>query len=117
MDPSTTDVGLTHRGRKGLAFTYAGPCTGTGIALRRELTDLYDGNSEELIEHMLPCSLADSTAYTVTVNATAEDKRYRGELDFATRHGGSDTLSVIEQTTTSVYGANRLLDRSTATAA
>ena len=60
---------------------------------------------------MLPCSLADSTAYTVTVNATAEDKRYRGELDFATSHGGSDTLSVVEQTTTSAYGVNRLFDR------
>ena len=94
-----------------MEFTYAGPCTGDGITLRRELTDLSDGNSEELIEHVLPCSLADSTAYTVTVNATADDERYRGELDFATRHGGSDTLSVVEQTTTSASGVNRLFDR------
>ncbi|MCY3623651.1 MAG: hypothetical protein OXH68_18320 [Gammaproteobacteria bacterium] len=47
----------------------------------------------------------------MTVNATGEDKRYRGELDFETSHGGSDTLSVVEQTTTSVYGVNRLFDR------
>ena len=111
MDSSTTDVGLTHRGRKGMEFTYVGPCTGNGIALRRELTDLSDGNSEELIEHVLPCSLADSTAYTVTVNATADDERYRGELDFATRHGGLDTLSVVEQTTTTAFDVNRLFDR------
>ena len=93
VDPSTTDVDLTHLGRKGLAFTYAGPCTGKGIALRRELTDLSDGNSDELIEHVLPCSLADFTAYTVTVNATVGEARYRGELDFATGRRGSDTLS------------------------
>ena len=111
VDPSTTDVGLTHRGREGLEFTYAGPCTGNGIALRRDLVDLSDGNSEQLIEHMLPCTLAGSTAYTVTVNANAHEKRYRGELDFATSLGGSDTLSVIEQTTTSAHDVNRLFDR------
>ena len=94
-----------------MEFTYAGPCTGDGIALRRELTDLSDGNSEELIEHVLPCSLADSTAYTVTVNATADDERYRGELDFATRHGGWDSLSVVEQTATTAFDVNRLFDR------
>lgn len=111
VDPSTTNVDLTHRGGKGLEFTYAGPCAGDGIALRRELVDLSEGNSDQLIEHILPCTLADSTAYTVTVNATAGDARYRGELDFATSLGGSDTLSVIEQTTTSAYDVNRLFDR------
>ena len=92
-------------------FTYAGPCTGKGVALRRELTDLSEGNSEELIEHMLPCSLAGSTAYTVTVNASANEERYRGELDFATSHGGADMLSIVEQTTTSAHTVNRLFDR------
>ena len=60
---------------------------------------------------MLPCSLADFTAYTVTVNATVDDERYRGELDFATGRRGSDTLSVVEQATTSAYAVNRLFDR------
>lgn len=112
IDPSTTDVDLTHRGIEGLQFTYAGPCTGNGIALRRQLTDLSGGNEEQLVEHMLPCSLADSTPYTVTVNATGADAvRYRGELEFATGHRESNTLSAIEATTTSAYRVNRLFDR------
>ena len=111
MDPSTTDIDLIHRGRKDLQFTYAGPCTGNGMALRRELADLSDGDPAQLIEHMLPCSLTASTAYTVTVNATGGDLRYRAELDFATGPDGSNTLSVVEQRTASSDDVNRLFDR------
>ena len=112
VDPSTTDVGLTHRGAESLAFTYAGPCTGRGIALRRELVDLSDGNDDLLVEHVLPCSLADAAAYTVTVNATGTDgTRHRGQLEFATRRGESNPLTVIDQTTTSAADVNRLFDR------
>ena len=45
------------------------------------------------------------------MNATVGEARYRGELDFATGRRGSDTLSVVEQTTTSAYAVNRLFDR------
>ena len=112
VDPSTTDVDLIHRSREGLRFTYTGPCTGNGIALRRQLTDLSAGNEEQLVEHLLPCSLAHSRAYTVTVNATDTDQvRYQGALAFSTGHGESNTLSVIEATTTARDRVNRLFDR------
>lgn len=112
VDPSTTDIDLVHRGAEGLQFSYAGPCTGNGIALRRQLADLSDNDQDQLIEHVLPCSLAASTAYTVAVNATdADNQRYRGELEFTTGQRGSGTLSVVDQTATSAHDVNRLFDR------
>ena len=112
VDPSTAAVDVTHRGKAGLQFTYAGPCTGSGIALRRSLTDLSESTEDELVEHMLPCSLADARAYTVAVNATDEDeKRYRGELDFSTGFRESSELDVPEETATSARDVNRLFDR------
>ncbi|MDE0419741.1 MAG: hypothetical protein OXK76_02500 [Gammaproteobacteria bacterium] len=112
VDPFTTDVDLTHRGARSLAFTYAGPCTGKGITLRRELSDLSEDTGDWLVEHVLPCSLADATDYRVTVNATGTaGKRYRAELEFATSQGGPRTLSVVDQTLTSSHRVNGLFDR------
>ncbi len=112
VDPSTAAVGLTHRGKSGLEFTYTGPCTGSGIALRRSLTDLSEDTEDELVEHILPCSLAGASAYTVAVNATDEDdQRYRGVLEFSTDFEGSSELAVLEETTASARDVNRLFDR------
>ena len=112
VDPSTADVDLAHRASQGLQFTYAGPCTGGGIALHRELADLSEDNGDRLVEHVLPCSLADTTAYTVTVNATGTDgQRYRGRLNFTTGFGGLNALSVVEEKKTSAHSVNRLFDR------
>ena len=95
-----------------MQFTYSGPCTGSGIVLRRSLTDLSADTDDELVEHVLPCSLADARAYTVAVNATDEDeKRYRGELDFSTGFRESSELAVLEAAATSARDVNRLFDR------
>ena len=112
VDPSTAAVDVTHRGKAGMQFTYSGPCTGSGIVLRRSLTDLSADTDDELVEHVLPCSLADARAYTVAVNATDEDEnRYRGQLDFSTGFRESSEPAVLEAATTSARDVNRLFDR------
>ena len=112
VDPSTADVSLTHRGPAGWRFTYAGPCRGKAVSLSRSLVDLSDGSDDQLVEHLLPCALADATFYTVAVNATdASDRRYRGELRFSTGTRASDPLIVLEQTTTTRRAVDRLFDK------
>ena len=110
-DPSTADVSLTHRSPAGLRFAYAGPCCGNAVALRRSLVDLSQDNDDQLVEHLLPCPLADATFYTVAVNATdAANRRYRGELGFSTGTRASDALAVLAQATTTRHAVDRLFD-------
>lgn len=111
VDPSTADISLTHRSPAGLRFAYAGPCRGNAVALRRSLVDLSAGNDDRLVEHLLPCTLADAAFYTVAVNATdTANQRHRGELRFSTGTGASDTLAVLAQSTTTRHAVDRLFD-------
>ena len=97
VDPATSGLNIVHVGAPGLQFTYSGGCGTTGVAVRRSLTDLSTGNANHLIDHKLACELANVSAYRVTVDATADDgRRSRGELEFSTRQGGGEPLTVLD---------------------
>ena len=82
-------------------FTYSGGCGTTGVAVHRSLTDLGTENSNRLIDHKLACEFADLSAYRVTVDALADDgRRYRGALEFSTRRGGGESLTVLDHVVT-----------------
>ena len=93
-------------------FTYAGPCGSDGITLRRSLTDLSGGNEDQLFAHKLPCTLANTRAYTVRLDATRGDgRRYRGELDFSTNNSRSEPpLTVLEQVAVPKHVVDNALD-------
>ena len=69
--------------------------------MRRSLTDLGTENANRLIDHKLACEFADVSTYRVTVDALADDgRRYRGALDFSTRQGGGEPLTVLDHVVT-----------------
>ena len=97
VDPATRGLNIVHVGVPDWQFTYSGGCGTTGVAVRRSLTDLSTGDANHLIDHKLACGLADVSTYRVTVDATADDgRRYRGELEFSTRQGGGEPLTVLD---------------------
>ena len=101
VDPATSGVNIVHAATPGWQFTYSGGCGSAGVAVRRSLTDLSMGNENHLIDHELACELADVSAYGVTVDASADDgRRYRGALEFSTRQGGGETLTVLDHLVT-----------------
>ena len=113
INPASSGVDLVHTAPSGLQFTYVGPCTANGVAIRRSLTDLGSGNDKQLVAHRLPCSFADATSYTVTLNATGDDdQRYRGQLDFSTGlQAQQANPTVLDQVTSSARDVNRMFDR------
>ena len=101
VDPATSGVNIVHAAPPGWEFTYSGGCGTTGVALRRSLTDLGTGNANHLIDHKFACEFADVSAYRVTVDALADDgRRHRGALDFSTRRGGGELLTVLDHVVT-----------------
>ena len=101
VDPATSGVNIVHAATPGWQFTYSGGCGTTGVAVRRSLTDLSTGNENHLIDHKLACELADVSAYGVTLDASADDgRRYRGALEFSTRQGGGESLTVLDHVVT-----------------
>ena len=101
VDPATSGVNIVHAGAPGLQFTYSGGCGTTGVAVRRSLTDLGTDSANRLIDHKLACELADVSAYLVTVDAMADDgRRYRGTLEFSTRRGAGEPLTVLDHVVT-----------------
>ena len=101
VDPATSGVNIVHAATPGWQFTYSGGCGTTGVAVRRSLTDLGTGNENLLIDHKLACEFAGLSAYRVTVDASADDgRRHRGVLDFTTRQGGGEPLTVLDHDVT-----------------
>ena len=101
VDPTTSGVNIVHVGAAGLQFTYSGGCGTTGAAVRRSLTDLSTENANHLIDHKLACEFADVSSYRVTVDALADDgRRYQGALEFSTRRGGGEPLTVLDHVVT-----------------
>lgn len=101
VDPATSGVNIVHAAAPDWRFTYSGGCGTTAVALRRSLTDLSTGNANHLIDHKFACEFADVLAYRVTVDALADDgRRYRGTLDFSTRRGGGEPLTVLDHVVT-----------------
>ena len=101
VDPATSGVNIVHAAPPGWQFTYSGGCGTTGVAVRRSLTDLSAENGNRLIDHKLACEFADVSAYRVTVDALADDGgRYRGALEFSTRRGGGESLTVLDHVVT-----------------
>ena len=111
IDPATDAVNLVHLGAPGLRFAYSGECEPEGSAVRRSLTDLGDGDGDHVIDHRLRCTLADASAYSVTVDATDdEDRRYRSVL--STGHRGDEPrLTVLDHVTTPAGAVGELFDR------
>ena len=74
-------------------------CTGS---CRRSLSSRRSsGNANRLIDHKLACELSDVSAYAVIVDAQADDgRRHRGALEFSTRRGGGEGLTVFDHTVT-----------------
>ena len=90
-------MNIVHAADPGWRFTYSGGCGTAGVAVRRSLTDLSTGNANRLIDHKLACELTDVSAYRVTVDAVARDgRRHRGTLEYSTRRGGSEPLTVLD---------------------
>ena len=101
VDPATSGVNIVHAATPGWQFTYSGDCGTAGVAMRRSLTDLSTGNENHLIDHKLACEFADLSAYRVTVDASADDGgRYQGALEFSTRQGGGESLTVLDHVVT-----------------
>ena len=101
VDPATSGVNIIHVADPGWRFTYSGGCGTAGVAVHRSLTDLSTGNANHLLDHKLDCDFADFSAYSVTVDALADDgRRYRGALDFSTRRGGGEPLTVLDHVVT-----------------
>ena len=101
VDPATSGVNIVHAATPGWQFTYSGDCGTAGVAMRRSLTDLSTGNENLLIDHKLACEFADLSAYRVTVDASADDGgRYQGALEFSTRQGGGESLTVLDHVVT-----------------
>lgn len=113
IDPATDAVNLVHLGAPGMRFTYSGECEPDGSAVRRSLTDLGSGEGDHVIDHRLRCTLADASAYSVTVDATDdEDRRYRSVLEFSTGHrGDGPRLTVLDHVTTPAGAVGELFDR------
>ena len=112
VDPAASGVNIVHVAAPGLQFTYSGGCGTTGVAVRRSLTDLSTQNANHLIDHKLACEFADVTAYRVTVDALADDgRRYRGALDFSTRRGGGEPLTVLDHVVTPQSEIDKLFVR------
>ena len=94
-------MNIVHVADPGWRFTYSGGCGTAGVAVRRSLTDLSTGNANHLLDHKFACDFADVSAYSVTVDALAGDgRRHRGALDFSTRRGGGEPLTVLDHVVT-----------------
>ena len=113
IDPATDAVNLVHLGAPGLRFEYSGECEPEDSAVRRSLTDLGSGDGDHVVDHRLRCTLADASAYSVTVDATDDaDRRYRSVLEFSTGHrGDGPRLTVLDHVTTPAGAVDELFDR------
>ena len=113
IDPATDAVNLVHLGAPGLRFAYSGECEPEGSAVRRSLSDLGSGDGDHVVDHRLRCTLADASAYSVTVDATDDaDRRYRSVLEFSTGHrGDGPRLTVLDHATTPAGEVGELFDR------
>lgn len=112
VDPATSGVNIVHAAPAGWRFTYSGGCGTAGVAVRRSLIDLSAGNANHLIDHKFACEFADVSAYRVAVNALADDgRRFRGALDFSTRRGGGEGLTVLDHVVTPRSEVDKLFVR------
>ena len=101
VDPDTGGVNIVHVGSPGLRFAYSGACGTTGVPVRRTLTDLSTADAVHIVDHKFACAFADVSAYRVTVDAVDDDgRRYRGALEFSTRRGAGESLTVLDHTVT-----------------
>lgn len=111
---STGEIQVAHLGASDWKYQYAGDCSPTGVAVRRQLTDVSDETPyPEVVEHTLMCSLESARDYELHIDTTAQDgTEHRASLALTTdAAGASQGVSVLDSEERSEGSISRLYER------